>query len=131
MTAKNTKSIQAEAAQQRAASNARPVHYFTIPKTVANGIEEMGFVQLTSSEELQATKRSHNDMGRLAFEMAKQALVEVNGEKVNLRDGSSDAVWNKMDPKVRTLAVAAFGHLHTPEEEDVNSFLKSQRVEVG
>lgn len=112
-------------------SNARPIHRFTIPEALANGIEEVGLVQLTSNEELRATKRSRNDTHRLAYELTKQSLVEVNGDPVKEGDGSVDAAWSSMEPKVRTLVLAAFGELHTPEEEDLSNFLKSQQVIVG
>jgi len=110
----------------------RPVYRYTIPVRLQGaGVSEVGMVQLTSGEELQATKRARNDTHRLAYELAKQSLVEVNGEKVGAADGSADKAWDALDPKVRTLVMSAYGDLHAPEEDDLNAFRKSQRVEVG
>ena len=118
-------------AQKADTATSRPIYRFTIPPTVANGVTGIGMVQLTSDEELRATKRSRNDSHRLAYELAQQALVEVNGSCVSEGDGSRDGAWSKMDPKVRLLVISAYGELHTPEQEDIDSFLKSQKVSVG
>ncbi len=124
--------------QERAATKApgkptRAVHRYTIPATLAqNGSpREVGLVQLTSGEELMATKRSRKDQFRLAYELAKQSLVEVDGQRVGAADGSVDTAWDKMPPKIRTLVITAFGDLHAPEDDEVSAFLKSQRVTVG
>lgn len=131
--AESASAIQKRVKDQRAAEGkaARPVHRFTIPERMANGIMSVGLVQLTSNEELRATKRSRNDTHRLAYELAQQSLVEVNGESVKEGDGTRDSAWAKMEPKVRTLVLTAFGSLHTPEEDDISDFLKSQEVTVG
>jgi len=117
---------------QAQAKPARPVFRFTVPGSLQKeGITEVGMVQLTSNEELQATKRARNDTHRLAYELAKQALVEIDGTRVTAADGSIDTAWERMHPKLRTLVMTAYGELHAPEKEDIDSFLKSQRVEVG
>lgn len=118
--------------EQRAIVDARTVHRFTVPKRLVNGgVQELGLVQITSAEELRATKRAGNDQHRLAFELAMQSLVEVDGQPLSEADGTKEKAWDKMHPKIRTLAVTAYGHLHVPEDDDINDFLKSQRVEVG
>ena len=111
---------------------ARPMFRFTIPvKLQGQGVTEVGLVQLTSNEELQATKRAVNDTHRLAYELAKESLREVDGNPVGAADGSIDAVWKDMHPKIRTLIMTAYGELHAPEKDEIDSFLQSQRVEVG
>lgn len=128
----NAAAVQKRVKQQRAdEASSRPVYRFTIPERVSNGISEIGMVQLTSDEELRATKRARNDSHRLAYELAQQALIEVNQETVKEGDGSRDAVWTKMDPKIRLLVISAYGELHTPEQDDIDAFLKSQKVSVG
>jgi hypothetical protein len=60
----------------------RPVYQFEVPEQLANGVTSVGLVELSADEEIMATKRSRGDTMRLAYELAKQALVEVNGAKV-------------------------------------------------
>ncbi len=109
----------------------RPIYRYTIPANIANGTKSVGLVLLTTDEELRATKRSHTDTHRLAYELSKQALVEVDGKPVNEGDGSIDTAWDAMSPKVRGLVLVAYASLHTPEDEETTSFLKSQQVSVG
>lgn len=123
--------VQEQLAEHGAAKPTRAVHTFTLPKKHQNGIETIGLFQLTSDEELMATKRSRNSQHRLVYELVKQALAEIDGTKVGLGDGSADKAWNSMNPKVRTLVMAAFGEIHAPEEDDLEGFLKSQQVSVG
>jgi len=109
---------------------ARPTYRYTIPSRIGSDVRKVGLVQLTSNEELMATKRSRNDTARLAYELAKQALVEVDGERVGVADGSVDKAWDRLLPKVRTLVMSAYAELHAPQEEDVSDFLQSQQVQV-
>ena len=119
--------------QERASGASRPVYRYDVPRKLAkiSGIEKVGLVQLTPDEELMGTKRARNDQARLAFEWAKQSLVEVNGKPVSLADGTSDKAWNDMHPKVRGLVVVAYGELHTPEEDEITDFLGSQTTTIG
>jgi len=127
-----TESASALTERAKPKAQARPIYRYDIPSPLAAaGVSKVGLVQLTSSEELQATKRARNDTHRLAYELAKQSLVEVNGDRVSSADGSVDTAWDQMPPKVRTLVMTAYGNLHAPEEADIDAFLKSQRVDVG
>jgi hypothetical protein len=98
---------------------------------VDNETQNMGFVQMTSDETLRATKRARNDAHRMVYELAKQALVEVNGQSVSEGDGSADKAWEEMSPVVQSLAVLAYNKLHVPDDADADAFLKSQQVSVG
>jgi hypothetical protein len=109
----------------------RPVYVFDVPASLANGITSIGIVQLTAREEMQAAKRAGSDTIRLVYEQVKQSLVEVNGEAVNMADGSADSAIEAMDPKVRNLVMAAFANLHSPPEDTVRGFLESQSVRVA
>jgi hypothetical protein len=109
----------------------RQVYTYNVPVKIPGDVRSVGVVELTADEELQATKRSRGDTFRLAYELAKQSLVEVNGEKVSLMDGSADAIWAKMNPKLRNLVLAAYSDIHTPTEEDAALFLKTRVTQVG
>jgi hypothetical protein len=111
----------------------RPVNLFDVPQPLAGelGIGEVGLVTLTSDEELQCYARGKTNSAKLAAELAKASLVEVNGEKVGLADGSVDTAWGKMDPRLRQLVLTAYTEIHAAKEEDTATFLKSRRVRVG
>jgi len=117
--------------QEAAKGFTRPVHVFDVPRVVDSEHKNVGLIELTADEELVATKRSHGDTMRLAYELAKQSLVEVNGQPVSAADGSVDAAFNKMTPKLRQLVLGAYAELHAPPEEASQAFFKSRKVRVG
>jgi dihydrodipicolinate synthase/N-acetylneuraminate lyase len=112
----------------------RPMYEYTIPESMGGKVKSVTLIELTAHEELQATKRagSANDaMFKLAYELAKQALVEVNGEKVGLADGSVDTAFNSMSPGVRNLVLQAYAELHSPPEGAAEGFKASRKVRVA
>ncbi len=125
--------VQKQVEAQTAPASDRPIYRFDIPASIRaiQPIKTVGLVQINSNEEVRATKRARNDSHQMAYSLAKQSLIEVDGKPVSEGDGSADKVWDAMHPKVRVLVVTAYGELHTPEDEDINAFLKSQRVSVG
>jgi len=124
------------------APRARTLYRYKIPTSLhlhGGGIVELGFVELTPDEELMAAKRAGQPM-RLAFEMAMESMREVgmsglNGvvkrSKLSTGDGTADRVWHQMHPKLRTLAVTAYGELHNPKDSEAASFLESREVSAG
>ena len=124
--------VQSRIDEQRPAPRERPVHTFTFSKKLATAeIQSIGLVQLTSDEEVMATKKAANNAANMAQNLVLQSLAEVNGKSVTLADGSTDVAWKKLSPKQRGLVLTAYAELHTPEDSDVEDFLKSQRVQVG
>jgi len=109
----------------------RPIYVYPIPKSLANGTTSIGLVELTASEELMATKRAGQDAFKLAYELAKQSLVEVNEQPVGLADGSVDKAFNEMGAKLRNLVLTAYAKLHAPNEEDSADFLRGGTVRVS
>lgn len=115
-------------------TQSREVHLFTVPEALAAevGVREVGMVTLTAAEEMMAHKRApKRDAVQLALELAKASLVEVDGGKLTLADGSADAFWANAHPKLRELVLSAYADLHSPREEDAASFRASRRVRVG
>lgn len=110
----------------------RAIHTFTVPAKLAEqtGVSSVGLVELTALDELGAAKRAKGDTTRLAYELSKAALAEVNGEKLSFADGSLDRVWVKLHPIIRNMVLAAYGDLHAPPEGSVDDFLKSRQVKV-
>jgi len=109
----------------------RSVSTYDLPKEVSDSIRSVGLVELTTEEELMAAKRAHGDPMRLAYELAKQSLVEVNGSQVSLGDGTSDKAWGAMGPMVRNLVLTAYAELHAAPEEATKLFLRSRKVRLG
>jgi hypothetical protein len=122
-------SFEEKVAKQRPANN-REIHTFTIPPPLQNGIKTVGLVELTAEEELNATKRAQGDGLRLAYEMTKISLVEIDGKTLVRSEGDTDAAFERMHPKVRSLVVSAFNSLHAPDDKETLDFLKSRSSRV-
>jgi hypothetical protein len=123
----------AELLQAGAASGNRVIYFYAIPAELAKekNIREVGLVELTADEELMCTKRANNNPIRLAYELAKESLRQIDKVTLSTADGSADVAWNKMGSKIRTLVVTAYNKLHNPTETEGDGFLKSQKVTVG
>ncbi|KKN72084.1 hypothetical protein LCGC14_0414790 [marine sediment metagenome] len=115
----------------------RAVYTFKIPKHLQGEtdnppgrirIETVGLVELTGGEEMAATKRAQNDLIAGQFELAKEALRQVNNKPVHSWDGSVDQAFNGADPRVRTLIMNAYRRIHEPEKKDMDAFLGSVSV---
>lgn len=110
----------------------RPIYVYDVPPECEDAeVKMVGLVQLTTGEELMAAKRAHGDNFKLAYELAKQCVVEVNGDKVSVGDGTVDIAWNKMAPQTRNLVMGEYAKLHAPPEGAEEAFRKSRRVKVG
>jgi len=109
----------------------RPIYSYAIPASIADGVTSVGLMELTAHEEIMSTKRASGDAFRLAYELAKQSLCEVNGQPVSLADGSVDTAFDKMPAKVRNLVLRAYAEIHTTNEDVAADFLKARQVRVG
>lgn len=131
-----------------AARSSRVLNKYKIPKKLlplAGNLVGIGLVALTPDEEMMAAKRCGQVAIRLAWEQALESLraIAVHGppgpageptvvwKSVSTADGTADKVWGEMNPKIRTLAVTAFGDVHQPEGTDVEDFLASREVSTG
>lgn len=109
----------------------RVKYEYTVPPSVSEDIKTFAIHELTSDDELMATKRSRNEVARLAYELAKASLAEVNGKPVSLGDGSADKAWDDMPPKLRSFVTQAYAECHVPSDEETADFRKSRRVKVS
>lgn len=107
-------------------SSDRVIHRFEVPASIPGEIRSLGLVEITADEELKAEARCRGSSDKRAQEMAKQSLVEVNGQTVGFVDASVDKAWNLMHPKVRTLLASAWVRLHLANDEEVESFFASR-----
>jgi hypothetical protein len=136
------KSVQSVADLLAPAKDNRPIYRYKVPaslKDIAGGVVELGFKELNPDEELMATKRCGNQPIRLAFEQARESLCEFGQQgpngivrtAVRTGDGTSDRLWMKMHPKLRTLCITAYAELHNPKDSEAADFLESREVSVG
>lgn len=112
---------------------ARAVYEYDVPESMRNDVvrQSIGMQKLRGNDEVEATKRAHGDSVRLAFELVKMSLVEVDGARLKRGEGEDETVWNNMEPMLRQLLLAAYAELHTPEDDVTANFLKARRVKVG
>ena len=112
---------------------AREVYEFKIPKSYqCDAIREsLGIRKIRSTEEVDATRACQGESLRLAWEMCKMSLVEVDGERLLHHEGHVESKWDKFDPKLRALVVAAYAKLHTPEDDETENFLATMTTKVG
>ncbi len=114
----------------------RPIYTYDVPPDLAreSGITTLGLTEVTSGEEMNATRRADGDQVRLAFELAKESVRRCDDERLSTADNTSDAFWARQTPgmsRIRQLILAAYGQIHNPTSGEAESFLGSRRVSVG
>ncbi len=111
----------------------REVYEFKIPTRLrcVDANESLGIRKLRSQEEIEATRNCQGESMRLAWELSKMSLCEVDGEQLLHHEGHVDQKWDKFEPKLRALVVAAYAKLHTPEDDETENFLGSMTMKVG
>ena len=111
----------------------REVYVFDVPDGYQSDLvkKEVGLIKLTGGEEAEATRKAEGDSIRLAFELVKQSVWEVDGKPLKRFEAEDEKVWNDMDPRLRGLLLSAYGELHTPPEKVAANFLKGMRTKVG
>lgn len=109
-------------------SSNRTIHHFDMPEQYHSWAKQVGFVELTAQEELQAGKRAKQDPLRLMFELVKASLVEVDGAKVSIANQSADQKIDTCPAQARSLLMAAYNSIHQPDEDEQQTFLKSRRT---
>lgn len=111
----------------------RPIYVYQVPARIADecGVKEVGLVQLSAREQLDAIDRSHGKATRVVFEYVYSSFWTMDGVKLSLADGSVEKAWSKCSPALRELIVGAYGSLHTPVEGEQAAFMMSRRVVVG
>ena len=111
----------------------RTVFRFDIPERSAPdyGASSVGLVRLTGTEEMLASERADGERMALAYHLAMTALREVNGKPVSLSDGTVDEFLLGCDPRLRSLVLQAYAHIHNAEDDDTKDFLGSCKATVG
>lgn len=123
--------VESKVAEAEAKKSSRPIFEFDLPPSLSNGYVTIGMVQLSAREELMSAKRAQGDTHRIALELTKEAIREVDGKRVTTADGTVDDIVEKADPRVRQLMMQAYADIHNPSDQEEAVFLKSRRVKVG
>jgi hypothetical protein len=116
------------------ADSSRPTYTYQVPPKLAaeSEVASVTLVHLTAAEEIGAAKKAGGtDAMRLAQELAKACLWGINGKTLSHANSEKEIAWHKLHPKLRALVLSAYGKLHSPETEDVDSFLRSEVVEAS
>ena len=110
--------------------NSRPTYTYRVPAKLAAEaeVESVTLVHLTAAEELAAAKRAGNDAMKLAQELSRASLWGINDRQLSHANSEKEIAWHKLHPKVRALVLQAYSKLHSPETEDVESFLSSEVI---
>lgn len=110
---------------------ARTIHRFSVPESIPGEVRSVGLVELTAEDELRVEQRCKGDRDRRAAELVKTSLVEVNGKRVSVHDGSVSNLWNEMPSKVRTLINTAWIRLHMATDQELDTFFESRTSSLG
>lgn len=111
---------------------ARQIYVYDVPEEVrVNGITSMGVRELTIEEEKMVYRRVGSDIAAAVSELSKQALCEINDQKVSLADGSTDKAYESFSPQLRQLIVTAYTETNNAKEETIKKFQASRRIKVG
>lgn len=125
------------------AAHNTPRHTFTFPPSLQ---KETGYVsvtmrELTGHDELVAAGASGASMtsgsqlagaASIAKELAQLSLVEIERAAGTTKVDAHNAatVFGDMPPKVRNLVLGAYGEIHNPRGDEVESFFASRSVRV-
>lgn len=109
----------------------RTIHRFQVPESIPGEVRSLGLVELTAEDELRVEQRCKGDRDRRAAELVKHSLIEVNGKRVSVHDGSVANLWNEMPSKVRTLINTAWIRLHMATDAELDTFFESRTTTLG
>lgn len=90
----------------------------------------VGIRELRPLDEIAAAERCGGNAIRLAFELAFEALTEVNGKPVDRGGGGAEKDWRDMGPKLRNLVLTAYNAEFSVDKDDTDAFLKSRKLSV-
>lgn len=117
---------------QRAAEN-RTRYTFKVPPKARmreSDPTSVTLVEITMKEQQEATRTAQANKVQVGLEMLKFAVVEADGKPLSWK-GNEREIWlDQVSPKVRTLLLQAFNHIHAPADEDEADFLASMTAQA-
>lgn len=114
----------------------RPVFEFDLPEelTVLDDPyvkKSFGLVKLRMDDEVKAATGVSGNAAKLSYNMAKAALVEVDGRRLNRAEGEEETVLNHMDPAIRSVIMDAYADLCSVEESVAKKVKASRKIKVA
>lgn len=120
-------------AEAQRAAESRTRYTFKVP-TKARMREtdptSVTLVEVTLKEQQDATRVAEANKIPAGIEMLKHAVVEADGKKLTWANGEREVFIEQLSPKVRTLLLQAFNHIHSPADEDEADFLGSMTAQA-
>lgn len=112
----------------------RPVYEYTLPEGIA-GVDELvkksiGLVKLKMSEENLASDRAGQSATKLAYNLLRISLVEVDGRRISKPDMEDERILENCDPAIRSLMLEAYADMSTAENQVAKKFLGSRKIKV-
>lgn len=106
--------------------------------------KDYGSIRVVYLQRLSPRQEKHvlaslkGDGSQIVVEMSRRSLVQVKslvGDREEVfrvaeHDGSSDALWAQIDPRIRLLVMKAYQTASVPSDEAVDDFLASRRTIV-
>jgi hypothetical protein len=116
----------------------RPTHTYDVPPRgwAIVGIKSIGLVRLTADEEIAVLQKARSsaklgDAVRVQYELAKAAIVSIDGQALRQHTEALEVAWNALTPPARTLLLRAYQDLHAVDEDITADFLKGKTTTVG
>ena len=109
------------------------VYKFTIPETLRgnHGVASIKMRELTSREEIDASRVGGLDFTRAQFEATKRSICMLDSRPVSIAGDEIDRFWEDAGPRLRALLISAFNRLHSVTQEESKDFFASQEVETS
>jgi hypothetical protein len=110
--------------------NRARLYTFKVPQACRIGPsdpEQLTIRELTSDQQIEASRLGQGNQLKAGFELAKAALYAVDGKVVNHGDFESEIYWQRFSSKVRQLASIAFANVHNTSNEEDADFLRSRQ----
>lgn len=114
----------------------RAVFTFTLPQELQELDDpyikkSVGLVKLAMKEEIAAGDNIKGNPTRLAYRMARLALVEVDGRRLNKAEAEDESILEHTDPQIRELVLLAYTDMSSVPEDQGKKFLASRKMKAG
>lgn len=126
--------IEQQMSAQAALISARETITYTIPESLRDSETKrpsnVTMRALTADEELTASRLGRFDVMKSQYAATKLSIVALDGAPVSTADGSTDAFWERSDPRLRSLILQAYNKLSSPTQAEEDAFFKSATARV-
>jgi hypothetical protein len=117
-------------------SKPRVVFEFTLPAELKQLDDDyiktsFGLVKLLMDEEISATGSAGRNPGKVAYNMTRCSLVEVDGRRLNKGDAEDDTVLNRTDPQIRAAILHAYNDISDLEDSVGKKLLASRKMKAS